>query len=187
MYANTLLSSEKVSDWKTRETSSLFELGRILKNSAWGVCLAFYCKSKAKRKKTEEQGEITINVNILDSCGHCRFLCGCENKLPSLNQETLDIGRNWLVAKRQCLFTRLHSQTESLGHNPILLKTSNCLRLPGICLRRHYGFISLDTKYFIISCLCWSYVFPYLTQSSKSTQLAASSADTIQIGCKKDI
>ena len=106
-----------------------------------------------QKGNTEEQGEIIINVNILKSCGYCRFLDGCKNKLPSLNQETLNIQRNWLVAKRLCLFTRLHSQTESLGHNPILLKTSNCLRLPGICLLRHYGFISLDTKYFIISCL----------------------------------
>lgn len=111
-----------------------------------------------------------MNVNILKSCGHCMFLYGCKNKLPSLKQETLKIRRNWLVAKRQCLFTRLHSQTESLGHNPILLKTSNCLRLPAICLLRHYGFISLDTRYFIISCLCWSYVFPYLTKAVKLTR-----------------
>lgn len=109
-------------------------------------------------------------VNILKSFGHCVFLYGCKNKLPSLKQETLKIRRNWLVAKRQCLFTRLHSQTESLGHSPIL-KPSNCLRLPAICLLRHYGFISLDTRYFIISCLCWSYVFPYLTQSSKTNSL----------------
>lgn len=126
-------------------------------------------------------------MNILKSRGHCRFLYGCKNKSLSLNQETFDIWRNGLVAKRQCLFTRLHRHTESLGHNPILLKTSNCLRLPGICLLRHYGFISLDTKYFIISCLCWSYVLPYLTQSSKSNQLTASLADTIRIAYKKDI
>lgn len=150
------------------------------------MCLAFQYRVRQKGN-TEEQGEIIINVNILKSRGHCRFLYSCKNKLPSLNQETLVLRRNWLVAKRQCLFTRLHSHTESLGHNPILLKTSNCLRLPGICLLRHYGFISLDTKYFIISCLCWSYVFPYLTQSSKSNQFTASWADTIQIAYKKDI
>lgn len=132
---------------------------------------------EGQKGNTEEQREI-INVSI---CCHCRFLYDYKNKLPSLSQEILDKWKNCSVAKRQCLFTRLHGQTESLGHNPILLKTSNCLRVPGICLLRRSGFISLDTKYFIISCLCWSYVFPYLTQSSKSNQVAASSADSIQI------
>lgn len=39
-----------------------------------------------------EQGEIVINVNVFKSRGHCRVLYGCENKLPSLNQEALDAG-----------------------------------------------------------------------------------------------
>lgn len=154
---------------------------------ASGGCAWLSTVRVRQKGNTEERGEIIINVNILKSWGHCRVLYGCKNKLPSLNQETLDIRRNGLVAKRQCLFTRLHSHTESLGHNPILLKTSNCLGLPGICLPRHYGFISLDTKYFLISCLCRSYVFPYLTQSSKSHQLTASLAATKQIAYKKDV
>lgn len=42
------LPSEKASDWKTRKSSCFFELGIILSNSAFRVCLAFYCKSEGK-------------------------------------------------------------------------------------------------------------------------------------------
>lgn len=112
-----------------------------------------------QKGNTEEQREVTINVNILKSCEHCRFLYGCKNKLPSLNQETLDIWMNWVVAKRQRLFTRLHSQTESLGHNPILLKTSNCLRdLPAETLWFYFSWHKI-LHYFLSVLELWLSIF----------------------------
>lgn len=61
----------------------------FLKKWLW-ECLVCYVKSEVTGHR-EKQWQTIIDVNILQSCDHCRLLYGCKNKLPSLKQESQSV------------------------------------------------------------------------------------------------
>lgn len=84
--------------------------------------------STVRVKEKGDMGEqgVWMCTECGKSCGHWRFLYGCKNKLPSLNQETLAIQRNWFCKESVSLHKAVQSN-QVFGPQPY---SSRAIRLP---------------------------------------------------------